>query len=137
MMVRQNNCMPISAVFITFAGNCKEALTFYQSCFGGILQFDTFENQVPGFTEIPVVSGSLVSESIIIYGSDLVHDEGRKPGNHMAIYLQCEDWYDRKILIDQLKSDNVLENKDRQKLIEIIDNFDVRWLLGIEYADSL
>src|SRR5690606_39451497 len=32
----------VSAVFITFSGNCKKALTHYQSCFGGDLQFELF-----------------------------------------------------------------------------------------------
>ncbi|WP_316793231.1 glyoxalase [Pedobacter frigoris] len=123
----------MAAVFITFSGNCKKALSFYQSCFGGRLQFETFEKELDGYTEIPVVSGSLVSDSVIIYGSDLVHDEGRKVGNYMSIFLRCKNTNERKVLIEKLKfhKDNFSAIDDDQKLVEVTDAFDVRWLLYI------
>ena len=78
----EHNNKVTSAIFITFSGNCIKALRFYQSCFGGTLQFETFGKELlQEYTEIPVVSGSLVSDGIIIHGSDLVHEEGRKIGN--------------------------------------------------------
>lgn len=123
-----------SAVFITFSGNCKKALNFYQTCFGGLLQFETFEKEVNGYTEMPVVSGSLVSDKIVIHGSDLVHNEGRKLGNYISIFLQCKNTQDRKELIEKLESDKkgfFVDNYADQKLVEITDSFDVRWILGI------
>jgi PhnB protein len=121
-------------VFITFSGNCKKALSFYQTCFGGLLQFETFEKEVPGYTEKPVVSGSLVSDRVIIHGSDLVPNEGRKLGNYISIFLHCKSTNDRKELIEKLKFGHhnfSLNNYDDQKLIEVTDAFDVRWILGI------
>ena len=121
-------------VFITFSGNCKKALSFYQTCFGGLLQFETFEKEVPGYTEMPVVSGSLVSDRVIIHGSDLVPNEGRKLGNYISIFLHCKSTFDRKELIEKLKFGHhnfSLNNYDDQKLIEVTDAFDVRWMLGI------
>ena len=94
-MVEHDNDKLRSGVFITFAGNCKKALTFYQTCFGGTLQFETFTEELNGYSEMPVISGSLVSDRIIIHGSDLVHNEGRKPGNNISILLHCKDTYDR------------------------------------------
>lgn len=127
-----------SAIFITFSGNCIKALKFYQSCFGGTLQFQTFGKELlQDYTETPVVSGSLVSDRIIIHGSDLVHEEGRKIGNYMSIFLHCKTSNDRKVLIEKLEANQkFLFNKhddddDDQKLIEITDAFDVRWLLGV------
>ena len=122
-----------SAFFITFNGNCKRALTLYQSCFGGKL---VFENLTPsmGLTEIPVVSGCLVSEGIIIYGSDLGHDEGRRPGNHMAFYIHCSSVKERLSLIKKIDSCerySTYEALGRQKLIEVTDAFGVVWIFGI------
>lgn len=122
-----------SAIFITFSGNCKRALNFYQTCFGGLLQFETFEEEL-GYTEMPVVNGSLVSDRIIIYGSDLVHNEGRKLGNYISIFLCCKNTFDRKELIGKLnysKKNDTVNNDDDQRLVEITDPFDVRWILGI------
>lgn len=133
-MIDHNHDKLINAIFITFSGNCKKALSFYQTCFGGLLQFETFEQEVHGYPEMPVVSGSLVSDRIIIHGSDLVHNEGRKLGNYIAIFLHCKNTYDRKKLIEKLEFDHhnfFVNNYDDQKLIEITDAFDVRWILGI------
>ncbi|SFH23650.1 glyoxalase [Pedobacter insulae] len=122
------------AIFITFSGNCKEALTFYRNCFGGQLQFQTFEKELGTYKELPVVTGSLISERVTIYGSDLVHNEGRKLGNYMAIFLQCQNARDRKQLMEQLDFNNkpIFSGQlDRQQLIELTDPFDVRWVLGV------
>ncbi len=123
----------VSAIFITFSGNCKEALTYYQTCFGGTLQLEIFEKELRGYTELPVVSGALVTESITIHGSDLVHNEGRIVGNYMAVFIKCADNDVRKELIEKLefnKKHTPARDYD-DKLIEITDAFDVRWALYV------
>lgn len=133
MLVKNSNKL-ISGIFITFSGNCKRALTFYQTCFGGTLHFETFDRELQGFTEKPVISGSLVSDSIVIHGSDLVHNEGRKIGNYLSIFLRCKNTDDRKILIEKIKSGHrglSYRNYEEQVLIEVTDAFDVTWVLGI------
>ncbi|KIO78714.1 glyoxalase [Pedobacter lusitanus] len=133
-MIEYNHDKFKSAVFITFSGNCKKALSFYQSCFGGLLQIETFEKELSGYTEMPVVSGSLISDRIIIHGSDLVHNEGRKLGNYISIFLHCKNTSERKKLIKKMESDKkngFVNNDEDQKLIELTDSFDVRWILGV------
>lgn len=132
-MIAHDHDKLISGVFITFSGNCKKALSFYQTCFGGLLQLETFEKGVHGYAEMPVVSGSLVSDRIIIHGSDLVHNEGRKLGNYISIFLHCKSTLDRKELLEKLEADKVhfLVTDYDQKLLEVTDAFDVRWVLGI------
>ncbi|RZF62498.1 VOC family protein [Sphingobacterium corticibacterium] len=124
----------VSAVFITFSGNCREALTYYQTCFGGSLQFETFEKEELSVTEKPVVIGSLFSEKIILHGSDLVHDEGRILGNYMAAFLHCKTVEERQTLIEKLergKEYHTIIDDENQKLVEIIDVFEVRWILAV------
>ena len=124
---------PTSAVFLTFSGNCKTALTFYQECFGGTLRFEAFEINLDGYFRSPIIAGSLFSERVVIYGSDLVHDEGRKTGNYMAIFLGCENVEERKVLVEKLNAgtrDLPAFLEDDQKLIELTDAFDVRWVLS-------
>lgn len=133
-MIAHENEKIVSAVFLTFSGNCKKALTFYQTCFGGTLQFKTFGPELQGYADMPVVNGSLVSDRIVIHGSDLVHNEGRKLGNYMAIFLPCKNTQARNSLLEKLNLDNkklFVPNGDDQKLIEITDAFDVRWVLGV------
>lgn len=133
-MLIQDSTNLTSGIFITFSGNCKKALTFYQTCFGGRLNFQTFDKKLPGYPEIPVISGSLISQSIVIYGSDLVHDEGRNIGNYLSIFLRCKNTEDRRVLIEKLETvhkDLSARNYEEQKLIEVRDAFDVSWVLGL------
>lgn len=123
-----------SAVFITFSGNCREALAFYQTCFGGSLLFEPFETEWQGHPEKPIVIGSLFSDSITIYGSDLVYNEGRKVGNYMAVFLHCKTVGERQSLIEKLGSGtahSATVDHEGQKLVEIIDMFEVRWIFAM------
>lgn len=131
-MLLQNKEELIGGVFITFAGNCKKALTFYQTCFGGALYFETFDKDL-GYKEKPVIRGTLVADNIVIHGSDLVHNEGRKIGNYISIFLPFNNVDDRKVLIEKLKpgyNSFATPNHDLQ-LIEVTDAFDVRWILAV------
>lgn len=124
----------ISGVFITFAGNCRKALHFYRDCFGGTVEFELFNTDLQGIRELPVVRGSLLSERIAIYGSDLVHNEGRRLGNYMSVFLPCSDCADRDQILRKLSTGPQLQKlNDRkdQSLIELIDPFDVRWVLAL------
>jgi len=122
----------VSAIFVTFSGNCRKALTFYQSCFGGKLKFRYLDDPLPGFGERPVIIGSLVSECVTIYGSDLVHQEGRKVGNYVSVFLNCESNHHRNTLLGKLVADtNLPVGEEDLPLIEITDNFDVKWILGV------
>ncbi|MDM1296155.1 glyoxalase [Sphingobacterium sp. N143] len=133
MLVEQRERLQ-SGIFITFTGNCRAALTFYQTCFGGTLHFEMLDQAIQGYAAIPVVSASLISERIVLHGSDLVHNEGRRVGNYLAIYLPCRDSIERASFIDKLVSQKsaVKVSPDEQaKFIEVTDIFDVRWVLGI------
>ncbi|MGE8290172.1 MAG: glyoxalase [Sphingobacterium sp.] len=123
-----------SGVFITFSGNCRKALTFYQSCFGGSLDFDRLDKKINGYAELPIVSASLTSPNVVIYGSDLVHDDGRKIGNYLSVFLPCANVVDRGQLITKLAAERqaVLGNNETDQLVEVTDIFDVRWILGIQ-----
>lgn len=121
-----------SGVFITFSGDCKVALRFYQTCFGGELNFDYFENAADDFPGTPVIIGTLTSERIIIYGSDLVHDEGRKIGNHISVFLPCKHLDERTALMEKLGPVRTLPLKHlEQSLVEVRDAFNINWILGI------
>lgn len=75
----------------------------------------------------------MVSESIVIYGSDLVQEEGRKIGNYLSVFLPCKNATHRNALIAKLKpSAQYPYNAEKdQQLVKIIDSFDVRWVLSV------
>lgn len=78
--------------FLTFNGNCKEAMRFYQSCFGGELHF-TYLGDTPGGKQFPpeirrlVLHASLVSEHVRLFASDLGGDEAGAPGSTISLWI--------------------------------------------------
>jgi len=81
-----------------------------------------------------VVSASLTSQSIVIHGSDMVYDEGRKTGNHVAVFLMCRNASERMILVNKLTarpSPVPVAGNEQDKLMEVTDVFDVRWILAV------
>lgn len=92
-----------------------------------------FDEPLQGCAEMPVVSATLISERVTIYGSDLVHNEGRRVGNYVAVFLPCRDISERGELIERLTSQQKrrIDFDKQQKFIEVTDLFNVRWVLGI------
>jgi len=57
--------------YITFAGNTREALGFYQSVFGGKVEVSTFGDfNVPDAPPDGVMHGALTTDEFAIYGYD-------------------------------------------------------------------
>lgn len=122
-----------SAVFLTFNGNCEQALKSYQKCFGGQMTFEYFDRKLTGFKQKIILRAKLTCERITIFGSDLGHNEGLKVGNNIAIYLKCSNLPERQQFINSLAGQELLSKKETENsaLVEIIDAFEVRWIFEI------
>lgn len=83
------------SVYLTFNGNCREAMEFYQSCLGGTLSFQTvgdapFSADLPARMRHSILHSSLVNQYLTLSGSDMVPDDGYRPGNSVSLLLQCQ-----------------------------------------------
>jgi len=80
--------------YLTFNGNCREAMEFYQGCLGGELNVQTV-GQTPGSYDFPegiknfVVHASLKKDNMVLMGTDL-RDEELLRGNSVSILLNCD-----------------------------------------------
>ena len=80
--------------YLKFNGNCREAMSFYQDCFGGEVNVMTVgespaKDQMPVEMHDKVMHAQLTSGSIMIMGSDLVDDAGFIHGNTVSLVLVC------------------------------------------------
>ena len=85
--------MPNTTPFLLFEGQCAEAMTFYQKCFGGELTLiklsDTpMKDQMPEELHDRITYAQLKNGPIDISASDWLHPV-RQPvkGNTVAIYI--------------------------------------------------
>lgn len=87
--------------YLTFNGNCREAMTFYRECLGGELIFQTvaetpMADQCPAGMQDHIMHSMLVKDGAALMATDMTQSEGVKTGNDMAISVN----FDSKDAID-------------------------------------
>jgi len=81
--------------YLTFNGNCREAMHFYQSCLGGELSLQTIgespmADQMPPEMATCVLHSTLTKDGLSLMASDMVGEKGLVHGNAVSMMLQCE-----------------------------------------------
>lgn len=80
--------------YLSFNGNCREAMLFYQECLGGKLNIETIGNypdaeKMPQYMKDAVLQATLVKENFLLMASDMVGEEGLTRGNAIILMLHC------------------------------------------------
>jgi PhnB protein len=80
--------------YLTFNGNCREAMTFYQKCLGGKLFFQTvgespMSEKMSGKMKDYILHSTLTNGSLLLMGSDMVGENGLLEGNAVSLVLNC------------------------------------------------
>lgn len=81
--------------YLTFNGNCREAMTFYRDCIGGELFFQTvgetpLADKMPERMKELILHSSLTKDRMQLLASDMVPDAGLKKGNTISLSLMCD-----------------------------------------------
>jgi PhnB protein len=80
--------------YLTFNGNCREAMTFYKECLGGELMLQTvggspLAEQMPPKMKDCILHATLTNGNLILMGSDMVSHTGLIKGNAVSLSLMC------------------------------------------------
>jgi PhnB protein len=80
--------------YLTFNGNCREAMIFYKQCFGGELIFQTvgespMSEKMPRKMRDYILHSTLTNGRILLMGSDMVGENGLFKGNAVSLVLNC------------------------------------------------
>ena len=81
-------------VYLTFSGNCREAMNFYRDCIGGELYFQTIgdsplANTMPEQMKKSILHSTLTKGPLVIMASDMVSNKGLQKGNNVSLMLNC------------------------------------------------
>ncbi len=127
--------------YITFGGNAREAMEFYQSVFGGELDVSTWSEMpdMPGYT--PKMADQLmhsmlvVSDSITLMGADMPDSAGPKD-SPISVSLSGEDeaelrgWWDK--LSDGAEVTAPFEKAPWGDTFGMcVDKFGVHWMVNV------
>ncbi len=80
--------------YLTFNGNCREAMQFYQDCLGGELSFQTIgesplSGKMPGKMKNCILHSTLIKNDWVLMASDMVSSGGLTKGNNVSLSLYC------------------------------------------------
>ena len=80
--------------YLTFNGNCREAMNFYKDCLGGELTLQTIgesplADKMPPQMKECILHASLVKDSLVLMGSDMVGEKGLIKGNNVSLAINC------------------------------------------------
>lgn len=126
--------------YLTFNGNCREAMAFYKKCLGGELTLQTvkgspMESHWPKEVQDNILHASLQKEGFSLLGSDMVEPAGLLPGNNVSLALICNDEEEIEAFFKNLAEGGSvkypLHDFYAGKIGGIIDQFGVNWMLKL------
>lgn len=80
--------------YLTFSGNCREAMLFYQDCLNGELTFQTIgdsplSDKMPETMKEFILHAKLTNGHVVLLGSDMASEKGLFTGNSVSMMIDC------------------------------------------------
>ena len=130
--------------YLSFNGQCREAMNFYQQTFGGELTIMTFgespmAENTPAEAHDNVLHSCLINGDVTLMASDMAGPEGFVPGNTVSLMISCSSHEEITDLFSKLSSDGTVtcplgEQFWGSTFASLTDKFGINWLL--EYSKS-
>ena len=127
-------------LYLTFSGNCREAMTFYKECLGGDLNFQTvgespLADKMPPQMKDCILHATLTKGSMILQGSDMTLDSGLIKGNSVSLSLNCSSQEEIKTCYTKLSTDGEATHPIEDTFWgamfgDLTDKFGNHWLLN-------
>ena len=126
--------------YLTFNGNCKEAMGFYKDVFGGQLSLMTagespVANQMPASYHNSILHSSLKTENFEIMATDMVPVEFIE-GNTVHMSLACKTEKEMRSLFEKLSAGGKVNHPINQMFFGLIgdlaDQFGKHWILEFD-----
>lgn len=128
--------------YLTFSGNCREAMTFYKECLGGELFLQTIgesplSDKMPPQMKKCILHSTLTKGTLLLMGSDMVGENGLLKGNSVSLMLNCGSEEEIRNSYEKLsaggKKDHPLEDSFWGALFgDLTDKYGNHWLLHFD-----
>ncbi len=138
---QKNKVMKSVQPYLTFRGNCQEALNFYQNCFGGqIKNKDTYEGKeidIPGDYRNKLQHAELEGKGIHIMAYDAAPDTPLTEGNQVQLSVDLESKEETDELFEKLSAGGQVvtqlqETSWNAYYGRLRDQFGVTWMLNYQ-----
>jgi PhnB protein len=131
--------------YLTFNGNCREAMTFYKECLGGELTFQTvgespLSDKMPKQMKDCILHATLTKDALLLLASDMVSGKGLVKGNSVSLSLNCSSEEEIKTYYAKLSNggsqNHPLEDSFWGALFgDLTDKFGNHWILNFNRSE--
>lgn len=125
--------------YLTFNGNCRQAMTFYKKCLGGDLVLQTIgespmAGKLPAKMKKSILHSTLCKNGFVLMASDMVGEQGLIKGNSVSLMLNCSSEKEMVSFYKKLsaggQATHPIENTFWGALFgDLTDKFGNQWLL--------
>ncbi len=129
--------MPQLNPYLRFNGNCREAMTFYQSCLGGQLNIQTVgqspaASQMPQETHNNVMHSFLANDGIMLMASDEMGPERAKNGNAITLTIMGSSKAEIEPIFTKLSAGGTVNTPLTEEFFgtfgDLTDKFGIEWM---------
>ena len=126
--------------YLTFNGNCREAMQFYEKCLGAELHMMTFADApggLPSEAKDRIMHARLTKGPVVLMASDSMPDTPSQQGNNFSVAIQCESRQEIEKLFNALgeKGKITMPLQDMfwgARFGMITDQFGINWMFNFE-----
>ena len=123
--------------YLTFNGNCREAMNYYKQCLGGELSFivvgeSPVASQTPPSIKDHILHSSLKTDELELMATDM-QPESLNEGNTVHLCLGCKTEEETRSLFDKLSAGGKVNQPLHEMFFGLIgtvtDKFGKHWIL--------
>jgi PhnB protein len=129
--------MPQLNPYLRFNGNCREAMTFYQSCLGGELNIQTvgespMAGQMPPAMKDKVMHSVLAKDGFVLMASDMTGPDGVKNGDAITLAIMGNSKAEIEPIFAKLSAGGTVSHPLTEEYFgtygELVDKFGIGWM---------
>jgi len=128
--------------YLHFNDNCREAMQFYQTLFGGELEIMTIadspaKDEFPESLHYQIMHATLHHGDFRLMASDMCGQGEATPGNAIELSLDCENEAEIQTLYEQLSEGGTIISPLKKEFwgayfAMVQDAYGIRWMLSLD-----
>jgi PhnB protein len=124
--------------YLTFGGNCRDAMTFYKECLGGELTLMSVKDtpmveQMPSHLHDSIMHSTLTKGELVLMASDMVEGGELVNGNTVSLSLSCNSEEEMNTYFTNLSNGGKVLHEPHDffagKIAALVDKYGKSWML--------
>ncbi len=139
-MTGTEDFMKAVTTYLTFDGNCREAMTFYGNCLGADLHampFSDMPGNVPAQAKDRIMHARLIKGTTLLMASDSMPGMPFQQGNNFSVSVECESLEEIERLFAAIGENGAIKMPLQDvfwgaRFGMLTDRFGINWMFNFE-----